>query len=93
MLKQQSAAKNHTSPWKPVTKDELMAMNIAMGIVSLPKLDQYQLVAEEQQVEGEQQHMEVVLDQLVTVNGSGRAHQPPLPLQLHSQVIFLVLVE
>ena len=41
MLKQQSAAKNHTSPWKPVTKDELMAMNIAMGIVSLPKLDQY----------------------------------------------------
>ena len=32
-----------------------------------------QLVAEEQQVEGEQQHMEVVLDQLVTVNGSGRA--------------------
>ena len=44
MLKKQSAAKNHTSPWKPVTKDELMAfipMNIAMGIVSLPKLDQY----------------------------------------------------
>ena len=41
---QQRAAKNDTSPWKPITKDELMVyigMNIAMGVISLPKLDQY----------------------------------------------------
>ena len=41
---QQRAAKNITTPWKPVTKAELMAfigLNIAMGVVQLPTLRSY----------------------------------------------------
>lgn len=41
---QQRAAKNDQTPWTPITKEELMAfvgINIAMGIVSLPTMDDY----------------------------------------------------
>ena len=41
---QQRATKNDTSRWTPISKEELMAfigINIAMGIVSLPTLDDY----------------------------------------------------
>ena len=41
---QQRALKNDTSEWNPICKEELMAfigINIAMGIISLPSLDDY----------------------------------------------------
>ena len=41
---QQRAAKDDQSPWTPITKEELMAfigINIAMGIISLPTMDDY----------------------------------------------------
>ena len=41
---QQRATKNNTSQWTPISKEELMAfigINIAMGIVFLPTLDDY----------------------------------------------------
>lgn len=41
---QERAKKNDTTPWSPITKEELLAfvgMNIAMGIVSLPTLKCY----------------------------------------------------
>ena len=41
---QQRTLKNDTSPWNPVSREELMAfigINIAMGIISLPCVDDY----------------------------------------------------
>ena len=41
---QRAAAKNDTGRWTPISKEELMAfimINIAMGLVSLPTLDDY----------------------------------------------------
>lgn len=41
---QQREAQNDTSVWTPISKEELMAfvgINIAMGIVSLPTLNDY----------------------------------------------------
>lgn len=41
---QRAAAKNDTDRWTPMSKEELMAfigINIAMGIVSLPTLDDH----------------------------------------------------
>ena len=41
---QQRVAKGDTSPWSPISKEELLAfigLNIAMGIISLPSLDDY----------------------------------------------------
>jgi len=41
---QQRAAKNDSSPWNPITKEELVAfigVNIAMGVVQLPASDDY----------------------------------------------------
>ena len=37
-------AKNDTSPWNPITKEELLAfigVNLAMGVVQLPLADDY----------------------------------------------------
>lgn len=41
---QQRSAKHDQSPWTPISKEELMAfigINIAMGVVSLPSMDDY----------------------------------------------------
>ena len=41
---QQRMAKNDTSPWNPITKEELLAfigVNLAMGVVQLPSADDY----------------------------------------------------
>lgn len=41
---QQRYAHNDTTPWTPISKEELLAfigINIAMGIVSLPKNNDY----------------------------------------------------
>lgn len=41
---QQRTAKNNCSPWTPIGHTEFMAfigMNIAMGIIPLPSLDEY----------------------------------------------------
>ena len=41
---QQRAAKNDNSPWIPISKEELVAfigVNIAMGVVSLPNINEY----------------------------------------------------
>lgn len=41
---QQRMAKNDHSPWTQITKEELMAfigINIAMGLISLPSMDDY----------------------------------------------------
>ena len=44
---QQRMAKNDTSPWNPITKEELLGfieVNLAMGVVQLPSADDYWLI-------------------------------------------------